>query len=97
MLEQEGFIEWQAYEHAWGNPIPSYSTDWSRGGPLINQMLVEGLQLKRNEYPRGEGTEFVASLPTPARFNFGPTPLLAALRCYVVSKLGETVEVPEDL
>jgi hypothetical protein len=73
------------------------STNWAQGGPLINQMLVDGLQLKRNEYPRGEGTEFVASLPTPARFNFGPTPLIAALRCHVVSKLGVTVEIPEEL
>ncbi len=27
----------------------------------------------------------------------GPTPLIAAMRCYVASKLGETVEVPEEL
>lgn len=28
---------------------------------------------------------------------FGPTPLIAAMRCRVVSKLGKTVEVPEEL
>lgn len=27
----------------------------------------------------------------------GPTPLIAAMRCYVASKLGDTVEVPEEL
>ena len=27
----------------------------------------------------------------------GPTALIAAARCYVASKLGETVEVPEEL
>lgn len=27
----------------------------------------------------------------------GPTALIAAARCYIVSKLGETVEVPEEL
>lgn len=27
----------------------------------------------------------------------GQTPLIAAMRCYVVSKLGGTVEVPEGL
>ena len=27
----------------------------------------------------------------------GPTPLIAAMRCYVVSKLGEEVEVPDAL
>lgn len=28
---------------------------------------------------------------------FGPTSLIAAARCYVTSKLGETVEIPDDL
>jgi hypothetical protein len=28
---------------------------------------------------------------------FGPTPLFAAMRCYVASKLGDEVDVPEDL
>lgn len=27
----------------------------------------------------------------------GPTPLIAAMRCYVSSRLGDTVEVPEEL
>ena len=27
----------------------------------------------------------------------GPTPLIAAMRCYVISKLGEEVEVPDEL
>jgi len=28
---------------------------------------------------------------------YGPTPLIAAMRCYVASKLGEEVEAPEEL
>jgi hypothetical protein len=27
----------------------------------------------------------------------GPTPLLAAMRCYVASKLGDDVDIPEEL
>ena len=27
----------------------------------------------------------------------GPTPLVAAMRCYVASKLGDVVEIPEEL
>ena len=27
----------------------------------------------------------------------GPTPLIAAMRCYVASKMGDVVEVPEEL
>lgn len=27
----------------------------------------------------------------------GPTPLIAAMRCFVASKLGDEVEIPEEL
>jgi len=27
----------------------------------------------------------------------GPTPLIAAMRCYVASRLGDTVEIPEEI
>ena len=30
-------------------------------------------------------------------FGTGPTILIAALRCYVASKLGDEVEVPDEL
>ena len=28
---------------------------------------------------------------------FGPTPLIAAMRCFVASKLGDEVDVPDEL
>lgn len=28
---------------------------------------------------------------------YGPTPLIAAMRCYVASKLGDDVEIPKEL
>jgi hypothetical protein len=30
-------------------------------------------------------------------FQTGPTPLIAAMRCYCCSKLGDEVEVPEEV
>jgi hypothetical protein len=30
-------------------------------------------------------------------FMQGPTPLIAAMRCYVASKLGEEIDVPNEL
>ncbi len=75
----------------------NYSTNWAQGGPIIERMLNDGLLLKPNYCPRGDGTKFVASLPTPNQFNFGPTPLIAAMRCYVASKLGNEVEIPDKL
>ncbi len=31
------------------------------------------------------------------QINHGPTPLIAAMRCYVASKLGDEIEIPEEL
>jgi hypothetical protein len=28
---------------------------------------------------------------------FAPTPLIAAMRCYVASKMGDEIELPEEL
>jgi hypothetical protein len=28
---------------------------------------------------------------------YGPTPLIAAMRCYVEAKLGDEVEIPKEL
>jgi Protein of unknown function (DUF2591) len=33
----------------------------------------------------------------PEYLAYGPTPLIAAMRCYVASKLGDEVEVPDEL
>jgi len=68
----------------------AYSTDWAQGGAIIER---EGMQLWK-------GGEWCASLDqsfNPPDFQTGTTPLIAAMRCYVASKLGDDVEVPEEL
>lgn len=68
------------------------STDWSNGGPIIER-----------EHIRLMWTEALGVNQWSALVNglhcaeFGPTPLIAAMRCYVASKLGDDVEIPEDL
>jgi hypothetical protein len=64
-----------------------YSTDWSQGGPIIER---EGIAVR--EVLKGS---WVADLEVG--FEEGPTPLIAAMRCYVASKLGDDVDVPEEL
>lgn len=59
--------------------------DWSQGGPIIER---EGMTLIR--YP---GWTAVAGDVQAS----GPTLLIAAMRCYVASKLGDTVDIPEEL
>lgn len=76
-----------------------YSTDWSLGGPIIErERLISDFYSDGNHENGGEwsmtqydnnGNPFVEEL--------GPTPLIAAMRCYVASKLGEEVDIPEEL
>ncbi len=63
------------------------ATDWAQGGPIIER---EGITLTHQQ------TQWVAQTDDDV-FAYGPTPLIAAMRCYVVSKLGDTVDVPEEL
>lgn len=71
--------------------VPRYSTDWAQGGPIIER---EGISLDQyHDFPN-----WAASCPPESGFNwFGPTPLIAAMRCYVASKLGDNVELPKEL
>lgn len=64
------------------------STDWAQGGPIIEREEINILNQNRIvAWQRGRET-FGAG---------GPTPLIAAMRCYVASKLGDDVEIPEEL
>lgn len=71
------------------------STDWSQGGPIIEQ---EGISLYLDTNNLWQANIFDDN---PAVFFGsgveGSTPLIAAMRCYVASKLGEEVAVPEEL
>jgi hypothetical protein len=65
------------------------SIDWSQGGPIIER---EGMTLSCGLH-RSYAMMNVGYLV----HEYGPTPLIAAMRCYVSSKLGDEVEIPEDL
>lgn len=64
------------------------STNWSIGGAIIEREKIGiGFISDLNKWEAG----YIYPDQT------GDTPLIAAMRCYVASKLGETVEVPEEL
>lgn len=65
-----------------------YSANWSQGGPIIEQ---ERIELKDDG-----GMDWLASHNNET-VQYGPTPLIAAMRCYVASKLGNEVEIPKEL
>lgn len=86
----------------------NYSTDWAQGGPIIERELIT-LDVATTDYNRVK--DKVVQLPRPVWYAVmeaggddddeivmrGKTPLIAAMRCYVVSKLGDEVDVPEEL
>ena len=65
-----------------------YSSDWACGGPILER---EGISIYRMT------SDWSAAYNPSVATQDGPTPLIAAMRCYVASKLGDTVEVPEEL
>ncbi len=75
----------------------SYSERWDQGGPIIDQMSEDfGLATLHNE--KVDGTKIVKLFrKDKGRMYVGPTLLIAAMRCYVASKLGEEVEIPDEL
>lgn len=73
-----------------------YTTDWAQGGPIIER---EGITLDYDAYDQDKLWEarHYASDGTLLNNEYGPTPLIAAMRCYVASKLGDVVDIPEEL
>ncbi len=77
------------YDTGWGEGW-HYSKDWTQGGPIIErEKIATNFSVKRDCWFAENFMETDAES--------GTTPLEAAMRCYVASKLGGEVEVPEEL
>ena len=73
------------------------STDWSQGGPIIEREQI-ALNLLFNQAPeRLWMASATGGSHSPSVVQYGPTPLIAAMRCYVASKLGDEVDIPKEL
>jgi hypothetical protein len=72
-----------------------YSTDWAIGGPIIEREKIR-LNCGDGTWGVAEGV-WEAAHPRNIYVSFGPTPLVAAMRCYVASVLGGEVDIPEEL
>ena len=89
---------WQRY---------SPSTDWAQGGPILEREITKVFRNVGGTWsamilkdvpipPEDRGTSL--ALTRRAQWNgAGPTPLIAAMRCFCCSKLGDVVEVPDEL
>lgn len=81
--------------------------NWAMFGPIIEREITKlfknvggtyTAQIKREIpiRPEDRGTSLASHYIDWCNVA-GPTPLIAAMRCYVASKLGEEVEVPDEL
>ena len=86
-----------------GHDVFSPSTNPAQGHPIIEREHIEpdwwhGSSRWRATSPENcrydERGEYITDSECPM---FGPTALIAAMRCYVASKFGDVVEVPDEL
>lgn len=78
------------------------STNWAHGGPIIERECLE-IRFSENQWVAiwWADNSGMAKNPTQRfqqnRQQTGQTPLIAAMRAYVASKMGEYVNIPEEL
>ena len=74
-----------------------HTEDWALSGPIIERERIRlvfrdlgaASYWCAEAYEAYQGNQYIDGK--------GPTPLIAAMRCYVSSKLGDEVQVPEEL
>lgn len=88
------------------------STDWAQGGPIIERERIDLNRFSGQwaarlwagwrdiEYPQGSAEHAAAYRSrkiSQSIEQLGPTALVAAMRLYVASKLGDEIEVPAEI
>jgi hypothetical protein len=81
--------------------LPEYSTDWSQGGPIIER---EKITIDTWQRSHDGSLDWAASFSHPVAHPTNPskspthhrmrasTPLIAAMRAYVASKVGDEID-----
>lgn len=110
VAECEGYvIEWDdVFEDYWlehgdvrhtrlGNYSPS--THWSQGGPIIERECIATYASGACSVAPKNPDYWVAEILDTEEMitQYGPTPLIAAMRCYCCAKLGDEIDIPEEL
>ena len=81
---------WQARGCSWGSFQPSSSWGWA--GPIIQRERISVI----SDFHEIEESWMAESYGSSCS-SFGTSPMEAAMRCYVMSKLGAEIEIPEGL
>lgn len=81
------------------------TTVWANGGPIIERETIELHSIPARRSPENwancsDADSWLAQVFVPDRDAVeaaAPTPLLAAMRAYVMARMGETIQVPSEL
>jgi len=96
-------IECEAGDFAAGEYGPGLKPEshWSQGGTIIKRERIELIRCNDLYFPKGNEKGDYYEPYIMARIGsikaYGPTEFIAAMRCYVESKIGDEVEIPEEL
>jgi hypothetical protein len=94
----EGIV-WEQGDLDAGEYGPGFApaTDWEQGGPIIErEKIAVRFEPECHWLFAPPEATWLANYNGVGEWH-GPTPLIAAMRCYVASKLGDKVDVPEEL
>ena len=70
------------------------STNWVQGGPIIERECIIIEYMDRNYWRARLWNKEIRNY---SLYQYSSTPLIAAMRCYVASKLGNIIDIPEEL
>ena len=70
------------------------STSWAYGGTISERERICIAWLAHTDT---ETEHYCVAHIDGVYVQYGPTPLVAAMRCYVASKLGDTVNIPDEI
>lgn len=74
-------------EYIWFKP----ATNWDQGGPIIEREKIGSLHEARGVWSASTKWD------DPTKVFYGMTKLIAAMRCFIASRLGDEVKVPDEL
>jgi hypothetical protein len=86
-------LDWAVFEAEHGTQTYEFtdayrpSSNWAQGGPIIER---EGIAIYL--YGNSEWNAHIGG-----KESVGLTPLIAAMRCYVASKLGDEIDLPVEV
>ena len=86
LMEEHGDLSW----------VYQPSTNWAQGGPIIEREKITLNYDNCGPTLLWEAKHFAFD-GTELQCEYGSTPLIAAMRCYVASQMGEAVEIPKEL